>query len=206
MRYTVRDLVYIGIFGALWGVVEMTFGDLLHALGSIPLRGSITATVGIAIALVGRTFVPKRGATLMTGVIAMLLKMLSPSGQAVISVMIAILAESLLAESGLLIGRERRAGFVLAGALAIGWNLIHPFFSNTLLYGRSLVEVYLSVLQRGADLLGLDPTAAWAVLGASLAIRMGMGAVGGWLAWDLGRQVRRRLGRTASVSASTVER
>lgn len=197
MRYTVRELVYIGVFGALWGVVEMTFGDLLHAIApSIPLRGSIIAAVGLTIALVGRQFVPRRGATLMMGVIAMLLKLLSPSGQAVLSVMIAILAESLLAETGLLLAGQRRGGFVLAGALAIGWNLVHPFVSNTLLYGRSLIDVYLGVLESGADLLGIDASAVLGIFAALLVIRLAIGTAAGWLAWDLGAMVQRRMGRS----------
>ena len=197
MTFKVRDLVYIGIFGALWGVIEITLGDLLHAIGSVPFTGSIVATFGIAVALMGRLFVPKRGATLMTGVVALLLKMLSPSGQAIPSVMLAILAQSLLMELGLLVlGQERRIGFVFAGILALAWNMVHPFASGALIYGRQMLEVYQSVLERGADTLGLSPSLVWLVLGLLLLIRVVMGAFSGWVAWDLGGMVRRRLGRT----------
>jgi ABC-type thiamin/hydroxymethylpyrimidine transport system permease subunit len=209
VAYTVRDLVYIGTFGALWGVVEMTLGDLLHAIGPIPLkplRGSFIAAIGIGIALVGRLFVPRRGAILMTGIIAMLLKALSPSGQAVLSVMIAVLAESLLAELGLLLlGQERRLGFVLAGALATGWNMFHPLISRTLLYGQRLVEVSLSILQQGASLLGLDPSVAWLVVGVLLAANMSIGAAGGWVAWSMGGEIQQRLGHRSQPSPPETE-
>jgi len=196
MRNTVRDLVYIGVFGALWGVVEISFGDLLHAVGSVPFTGSIVATVGITVALVGRRFVPRRGATLMTGVIALLLKLLSPSGQAIASVMLAILAQSLLVELGLLLlGQNRRVGYLLAGALAISWNMIHPFFSGLLFYGREVAEVYVSMIERGADTLGLDASAVWLVIALLLLIRVVMGVFGGWVAWDLGGLVQQRMGR-----------
>mgnify|MGYP001828710890 CR=1 FL=1 len=206
MTYKVRDLVYIGIFGALWGVIEITFGDLLHAIGSVPFTGSIVDTFGIAVALVGRLFVPRRGATLMTGVVALLIKMLSPSGQAILSVMIAILAQSLLVELVLLaLGQRRRIGFVLAGALAVAWNMFHPFVSGALIYGRQMLEVYQSILERGADTLGLDESLVWLVLGLLLLIRLVMGAIGGWTAWDLGGLVQRRMGRTEELSVPSAE-
>ena len=206
MTYKVRDLVYIGIFGALWGVIEITFGDLLHAIGSVPFTGSIVATFGIAVALAGRLFVPRRGATLMTGVVALLIKMLSPSGQAILSVMIAILAQSLLVELGLLaLGQGRRFGFVLAGALAVAWNMVHPFVSGALIYGRQMLEVYQSTLERGADTLGLDPSLVWLVLGLLLLIRLVMGAVAGRIAWDLGGVVQRRMGRMEEPSVPSAE-
>jgi ABC-type thiamin/hydroxymethylpyrimidine transport system permease subunit len=206
MSFKVRDLVYIGIFGALWGVIEITLGDLLHAIGSVPFTGSIVATFGIAVALVGRLFVPQRGATLMTGAVALLIKMLSPSGQAIPSVMLAILAQSLLIEVGLLaLGQGRRIGFVFAGALAVAWNMVHPFVSGALIYGRQMLEVYQSTLERGADTLGLDPSVVWLVLGLLLLIRIVMGAIGGWIAWDVGGLVQRRMGRTEVSPVNPVE-
>ena len=30
--YTVRDWVTIGLFGALWGAVELTLGSVLHTI------------------------------------------------------------------------------------------------------------------------------------------------------------------------------
>jgi ABC-type thiamin/hydroxymethylpyrimidine transport system permease subunit len=206
MSFKVRDLVYIGIFGALWGVIEITFGDLLHAIGSVPFTGSIVATFGIAVALVGRLFVPQRGATFMTGVVALLIKMLSPSGQAIPSVMLAIFAQSLLMEIGLLaLGQGRRIGFIVAGALAVAWNMFHPFVSGALIYGRQMLEVYQSILERGADTLGLDPSLVWLVLGLLLLIRMVMGAIGGWTAWDVGGVLKRRMGRTEVSPARPAE-
>ena len=38
MRFTVRDLVYIGLFGAMWGTIEITSGSILHVF-NVPFSG-----------------------------------------------------------------------------------------------------------------------------------------------------------------------
>ena len=47
----------------------------------------------------------------------------------------------------------------------------------------------------GSQALGMDVTQAVAIIGVLFLFRVVVGAVGGWLAWDLGRLVARRLAR-----------
>ncbi|HUW12716.1 MAG TPA: ECF transporter S component, partial [Anaerolineae bacterium] len=115
-RLTTRDLVYIAVFGALWGAMEITLGSYLHAVfpqGVTPIvgAGTIMTAIGIIVALVGWLFVPRTGAVLMIGVVAAILKGFSISGVK-LSPMLAIVIECLLVEVGLLIKRDsRRWGF-----------------------------------------------------------------------------------------------
>ncbi len=192
MRFPVRSLVYIALFGALWGAAEIGPGSLLHVV-NLPFTGAVMAAIGIAVALVGRMFVPSRGSVLAIGVVAAFLKLLSVGGN-VLNPAIGIVAESLVAEavvSGL--GSARRVPFLLAGALAVFWALVHPFLTQGLLAGQGIVTVYGWTLSRGAALLGLPPTAALVIVGALVAIHLLLGACGGLLAWDVARMVRRRL-------------
>ena len=82
--YTVRDWVYIAVFGALWGALELTLGAYLHVLfpplANTFFTGLIMAGIGAVIALVGRTFVPRTGAVLGIGIVTALLKVLSLGG------------------------------------------------------------------------------------------------------------------------------
>ncbi|MEJ2554713.1 MAG: hypothetical protein P8186_00455, partial [Anaerolineae bacterium] len=169
MRFTVRDLVYIGVFGALWGAAEMTLGSLLHVL-NVPFSGAVLAGIGITIALIGRLFVPRTGSVLFIGLVTALLKMLSLGG-IVLNPMIGIVAESLLAEVVLsLWGRPRRASFVVAGGLAVFWPFVHPFFTQGILAGQGILTVYGWTLEKGANLLGLDPSALLLVLGGLVGV------------------------------------
>jgi hypothetical protein len=215
--FTTRDWVYIAVFGALWGAIEITLGAYLHVifppLADTFLVGVILAGLGVIIALTGRHFVPHTGSVLMIGVVTALLKALSLGGVK-IGPMVAILAESLLIEAGLVLSRVEglllgfdtlrystqargpsRWGFALAGALAVSWNFFHKFVMMRLLFGKGVSEVAVTMVKDGSKLLGLDVRYSIAILVILFAIRLSVGAVAGWLAWDLGGAVRRRLAR-----------
>jgi hypothetical protein len=207
--FTTRDWVYIAVFGALWGGVEITLGAYLHVLfpplADTFLVGVILAGLGCIIALTGRHFVPHTGSVLMIGVVTALLKALSLGGVK-IGPMVAILAESLLIEVGLVLGfgalryatqarQPSRWAFALAGTLAVSWNFFHKFVMMRLLYGRGVSEVAVKMVKDGSQLLGLDVRYSIAILVVLFVIRLVVGAAAGWLAWDLGGAVRRRLAR-----------
>lgn len=199
MRFSVRELVYIAIFGAIWGVLEMTLGSYLHVifppLADTFLVGLIMASLGVVVALIGHVFVPKTGSVLMIGIVAAILKMVSIGGVK-LGPLVAILAESLLMELGLLTARKPgRWSFVFAGALAVTWNFFHKFIMMWLLFGKGVYEVYIGMVRQGASLLRIDVSYAWAIIVVLLLMRIAAGALAGWLAWDLGRVVRDRLAR-----------
>ncbi len=192
MRFTTRDLVYVGVFGALWGVVEMTFGSLLHAL-NVPFAGAVLTGIGVTVALIGRLFVPRPGSVLLIGLVTACLKMFSLGG-IVVNPMIGIAAEALLAELAVTaLGRPRRLSFIVAGALAVVWAFAQPFFTSGVLAGQGLATVMGWTLQKGAQVLGLLPSAAAVILGLLVSLHLLIGAAAGLLAWDAGRAVRTRL-------------
>ena len=199
MRLSTRELATLAVFGALWGLVEISLGSVLKTL-NIPLSGVVLAAIGLTIVLVGRVFVPRRGSTLFIGVIAMLLKLFSLGG-VIIGPMVGILSEALVAEIVLsLAGKPRRSAFVLAGALGVGWVLLQPFITNPLLFGRTLFTVWLDLLDRGSQLLGLDASAGLWIFLAFLAIYMAAGSLVGWFSWDIARLLQVRLGRPTAAT------
>jgi len=204
-RYTVRDWVTIGLFGALWGVVELTLGSYLHVIfppqANTFLTGVVMGGIGALIALTGRHFVPRRGSVFLIAVVTALLKLLSPGG-ARLGPFVAILMEGALMELALLASRELRPWtFALGGALAVGWNFFHKFVMMRLVYGGSVVEVYEKMVREGSQMLGMDVSAALAILAILLLVRFLVGAIAGWGAWALGGAVARRLGRPAQASS-----
>jgi len=195
MKFTTRDLATIAVFGALWGIVEISLGTLLKSM-NVPLSGAVLATIGLAVALTGRVFVPKRGATLFTGVIAMLLKLFSLGG-IIIGPIIGILAEALIAEIVLTTTRKpHRAAFLLSGSLGVLWTLFQPLLTGVLLFGRGLVEIWVDIINKGSKVLGLNPNAALSVILVLVVIHLALGGIGGWLGWNIGKQLYARLGRT----------
>lgn len=193
MRFSTKDLVTIAVFGALWGSVEMSLGAWLHA-ANVPFSGLLLSGVGVTIALTGYIFVPRGGTVFMISLVAALLKALSVGG-VVLNPMIAIVAEGVLAEIGLLAGGRRRdvLPFLLAGVLAVGWTLVQPFFTQGVLAGEGVIEIYTRTLEKAAGLLGLDTTMVLALLGVVVLFHVAVGLSAGAVAVGLGRQLTRRL-------------
>lgn len=195
--YTVRDWVYVAVFGALWGAAELTLGSYLHVLfppvADTFLVGLIMAALGSIIVLVGRQFVPHIGAVFMMGVITALLKVLSLGGVKV-GPIVAILAESLLIEVALLLARRpARWNFVLAGSLAVAWNFFHKFIMTRLFFGKGIEAVYVKMVKDGSNVLHIDVRYGLLIIVLLFLARIAVGGLAGWLAWNLGGAVRRRL-------------
>jgi len=188
MRFTVRDLVYIGVFGALWGVLELSFGSLLHMF-NLPFSGGIMVALGIAVALVGRMFVPKSGSIFLIGVVAALLKLLSLGG-VVLNPLLGILIESALAELAVsALGRPSRISYVLAGILAALWAVFQPVLTMGIMGGTGLIAALTFIAERGAKTLGVGADVLVAILAVLVAIHVVFGIVAGVLGWEVGRAV-----------------
>lgn len=190
MRYSVRDLVYVGVFAGCWGGIEMTIGAMVHALG-VPFGGVLLTGAGIAIALVGRLYVPRPGSVLLIAVVTAFLKMLSVGG-IVLSPMIAIVAEGLLAEVGILVLGSSRAAFLASGAMACLWSLVHGVLSTWVVGGAGLLRAYRAILDRAVNELGVPLAWGWSVLVSLVVLHVAIGVAAGLVAWRVGQGLQRR--------------
>lgn len=191
MRLSLRELTVVAALGALWGSVEMTLGSFLH-VWNVPFTGALLGSIGIAIALVGRVVVPKPGATLSIAVIAALLKALSIGG-VVLSPMIAIVMEGLLADLVLSLGgRPRRSTFILAGAVAVTWNTLHMVLIQGLVFGAGIITMYVIMIRKAATLFHIPTGSFVAILVALVAMHVVAGCIAGFVAWEAGRSVLAR--------------
>ena len=194
VRFSTRDLVYVAVFGAAWGLVETSLGSYLHA-ARIPFRGAVLTAIGLALALCGRILVPRRGTVLMIGVVTAILKLLSLGG-VVLSPLLGILVESALAELCLWpFARPSRPAFALAGALATFWTVLHPFVAQGILAGSGLVAAYRWLLEGTARALPFLAQVGWLLVGAAVVVPLALGAAAGLLAHDLGGRLQARLAR-----------
>jgi len=188
MRLSLKELTIVAALGALWGSVEMTLGSFLHVL-NIPFTGAVLGSIGICIALVGRVVVPKPGSTLSIAVIAALLKALSIGG-VVLSPMIAIVMEGLLADVVLSAGgRPRRSTFIVAGAVAVTWNTLHMVVIQGVVFGAGIIQMYVVMVQKAAALFHIPASSVVAVLVILVVMHVVAGSVAGLVAWEAGRSV-----------------
>jgi hypothetical protein len=193
MKFSTRELVTMAVFGALWGLVEISLGSVLHAI-NLPLTGMTLSIIGVMVASIGRLFVPRRGSTIFIGVIAMVLKLFS-IGNILIGPMVGIFTEALIAELILdAFPKPSMAAFISACAGAALWTIVQPFVTGILLFGRNLLVVWLDLLDMGSRLFGLPSQAAFGIALALVILHLIVGGIGGWLAWKLGLVLKIRLG------------
>lgn len=192
MKFTTRELVTMAVFGALWGLVEISLGAVFHAI-DLPLTGMALAIFGVMVACIARLFVSKRGSTLFIGVIAMVLKLFS-IGSAVIGPMMGIFMEALIAELILdAFGKPSMLAFIFASAGASLWTLFQPFVTGVLLFGRNLLVIWLDLLDMGTRVFGIPYQAALWIVIVLVSVHLLIGSIGGWLAWKLGHILKTRL-------------
>jgi len=116
--------------------------------------------------------------------------------------MLGILAEAALVEAALLPAPRFAGTAMLAGMLAATWAAFQKLFVQYLLYGGTVLDLYLSLLAQAASFLGIPESAGWPVLAVLLAAIAAVGAAGGLLGWSVGREgVRALAARTGQVQA-----
>jgi hypothetical protein len=128
-------------------------------------------------------------------VIALVLKLFSLGG-VIIGPMLGILAEALIAEIVLSIKSAPGLGNLMAaGTFGLMWVVVQPFVAGPLLFGRAILMVWLDFLDSARRVLGLGETSLVLVLGLYVLIHIAAGILAGVVSWNVGKQVRSRLGK-----------
>lgn len=140
-RFTNREIALLGLMAALWGVIEITVGGMIKTW-HIPFGGSLLSTFGVVILMTARGSVPRRWSSILVGVVAAAIRLVSGFGGAVFAA-IGILAEALIVELVLSLWPSwRLRARLLAGVLAVMWALAHPFVVQGYLAGLGPARVY----------------------------------------------------------------
>jgi hypothetical protein len=186
-----RDSVFIAIFGALWGLVEITLGVLIKGM-RLPMGGAILVSISSIIFLTGRFFIRRRGSILMMGAIAAILKVFS-IGTVIAGPFVAILIESFIAESAISLLGINRFSYVFTVCLLTLYTIIHPFIAQGIIFGENIYKIYLEIFQKIAGLLHIDiHYIGWIILSYAF-IHLMLGAIAGWFAFSLSVRVNREL-------------
>jgi hypothetical protein len=185
-----RDTVLIAVFGALWGLMEITLGVTLKGL-RIPLGGAVLAGLAAIIYLTGRYFVRRRGAIFMMGTVAALVKIFSV-GTVIAGPFLAILVEAAIAEAVISLLGVRRVSYILTGMILLVYTIIHPFLSQGIIFGADIYKIYLEMFRQIAGVLHVDHRHLWLVVLAYAGLHMLAGVLVGHISWVLSSRVEHR--------------
>ena len=186
-----RETILIAVFGAMWGLMEITLGVTLKGL-RIPMGGAIMASVSSIIFLSGRYFARRRGSIILMGAVAATLKIFSV-GTIIAGPFMAILIEAFLAEVLISLFGVHRFSYVLTPVLLQLYTMLHPFLAQGILFGTDIYTMYLETLRSISRLVHLETRHLLWVVISWAGIHALLGATAGWLAFSLCRRVEREL-------------
>ncbi|MDT8285666.1 MAG: hypothetical protein RQ748_01045, partial [Elusimicrobiales bacterium] len=146
------------VLGSLWAASEIILGSFLKN-AQVPFAGLLLTGIGVAILVAGHRLWPEKGLLWRAGLICAAMKSVSPSA-ILLSPMVAIFAEGLLAELAVRFIGGNTAGYLAAGGAAMSWGLVHKIGKLWLFYGAGALEVYVKGLERLRDWLG-RPGGVW---------------------------------------------
>jgi hypothetical protein len=185
------EAAVIALFGALWGLMEITLGAALKGM-RIPLSGALLSTLAAIIALTGRYFVQRRGAIIMMGGVAALIKIFS-AGTVIAGPFFAIILEGLLAEIVILVLGVSLPGFIAAGAAMVCYTVIHLFVSQGILFGGRIYEVYWTTARQIGRFLHLEVEHLTAFIALYLGAHLLAGGLAGWFAFRVAKAAQAEL-------------
>ncbi len=174
------------VLGSLWAGSEIVLGSFLHNL-RLPFAGHVLTAIAVAILVAGHRRWPVPGLLVRAGLIAALMKSLSPSA-VLLGPMVAIAMEGLLMEAAVRLFRARPAGYLVGGALAMSWTLAHKLVTMVLTYGPDLVRLYGDIIALAERQVGPIPLGPWGPLVVLALLNLAVGAGAALVGLRLGRE------------------
>ena len=153
---TKEQIRYTAVFAAIWSVFEITAGTFLH-LAKVPFRGFIMSLIAAVILVIASGFINYKGAFVLIGAVAATFKAVTIGGL-VITPVIAIFLESVLAEVTFIIFGSSLLRAIIAGALVVFYTFVHGILAQLFFFGMNIYKIYsdiLSEISTFADINGI---------------------------------------------------
>ncbi len=131
------------VIGSYWGAFEIILGSFFHNM-RFPLSGTLLSFFAVMLMVAFSRVWPERGLFWRAGLIAALMKSISPSA-IILGPMTGILLEALLMEGAVMLLGRSLPGYLLGGALAVASALLHKVITLLVLYGLDLVRLLLAL-------------------------------------------------------------
>ncbi len=186
-----KKIAYIAVFGGLWGLLEISFGAVMHAL-HLPFKGIWLTGAAVIVILTAYSIVPARGVPFSMGVVVIVLKMFSIGGF-IFSPFIAVIFEAAIAEIILFGRKPSRKLFILTGCGLMIYTFSHRIIWGLLIYGRSTIDIYEGIIKQGVTWLGLPEEWGMLVIVILFLFHLVSGIIAGWAAWMLSNKAKNRL-------------
>ena len=141
------------VIGSYWGAFEIILGSFFHNM-HFPMSGTMLSFFSVMLMVSFSRLWPERGLFWRAGMIAALMKSISPSA-VILGPMTGIMLEAILMESATMLLGRTLPGYIAGGALAVSSALIHKIITLLILYGFDLVKLTVFLYQYALKVLNL---------------------------------------------------
>ena len=131
------------VVGSLWASVEIIMGSFFHNL-QLPFAGTLLAVFTVTFVIAILQIWPERGLIWRAGIIAALMKSISPSA-VILGPMTGIFFEAVLLELFIFLLGRNLFSYVVAGMMAVLSALFHKLITLLIIYGWDAVAILSNV-------------------------------------------------------------
>ena len=110
-----REILVLAVFGGFWGVTESTLGTFFHLI-HLPFVGLLLSLAGMFIVLNAARFYHHRGAIILMGIVAALVKAIAISSVK-LGPIIGIMSEAVVIEAVVMLFQFGFGSFLICGVL-----------------------------------------------------------------------------------------
>ena len=131
------------VVGSLWASVEIIMGSFFHNL-QLPFAGTLLAVFTVTFVIAILQIWPERGLIWRAGIVASLMKSISPSA-VILGPMTGIFFEAVLLEFFIFLLGRNLFSYVVAGMMAVLSALFHKLMTLLIIYGWDAVAILSNV-------------------------------------------------------------
>ncbi len=186
------------VVGGLWASMEIILGSFLHNT-RIPMAGTTLAFMATILLTGYYTIWPVKGMIIRAGLIAALMKSVSPSA-IILGPMTGIMLEAILVELALSVFGKNIISYIIAGVLSLSSALFHKLISLVIFYGSDLIKVYVNIVNFGLKQLRVSEAQPESILLFLLIFYIVSGTLAGVAGFFLGKKaIEESKGKSGSI-------
>ena len=142
------------ILGSIWASSEIIIGSFLHNL-RIPFSGMFLSAIAVFLLTAFDKQWRQNGIIWRAGLIAALMKSLSPSA-VIFGPMIGIFCEAVLFQLSVMLLGRNVISYSIGGALAVSWSFAQMVIGLIIIYGGNIVQLYANVYKYAFKILSIQ--------------------------------------------------
>lgn len=177
------------VLAGLWAGIEIIAGSFLHNL-KIPFSGTFLTIIAIILVLGFFQIWPQRGIMWRAGLIAALMKSISPSA-VILGPMIAIFMEGLILEMSVWILGKNLIGYIAGGAFTLIGALMQKIVRLWMMYGLDIFKIYENMYQMAVKKIGFTETSPAPAVATLFIIYASLGALAAFAGYSIGKRARK---------------